>query len=160
MDHFNMIRVDDGMATNNILTFLSNFRKFGLNRRYYGATAKRRFPMVKAVKVFVKFKTEIKMTYKFEKDEITIGRDAANDIVIDNLGVSAAHARIVKSEDRYYIEDLDSTNGTILNNRKIIREFLNTDDVVTISKHDLEIHLEEDTWKLGETLTDPTMLKD
>jgi predicted component of type VI protein secretion system len=123
-------------------------------------TAKRRLPMVKAVKVFVKFKGEIQMTYQFEKEEVTIGRERGNDIVIDNLGVSNAHARIVKSDDRYYIEDLDSTNGTILNGQKVIKDFLNNEDIITISKHDLEIHFEEDSWEPGKALADPTMLKD
>ena len=116
--------------------------------------------MVKAVKVFVKFKGEIQMTYQFEKNEITIGREKGNDIIIDNLGVSNTHARIVKSENRFYIEDLDSTNGTILNDHKIVKEFLSSEDIITISKHDLEIHLEEDSWKPGETFSDPTRLKD
>lgn len=116
--------------------------------------------MVNAVKVFVKFKGEIQMTYQFEKEEVTIGRERGNDIVIDNLGVSNAHARIVKSDDRYYIEDLDSTNGTILNGQKVIKDFLNNEDIITISKHDLEIHFEEDSWEPGKTLADPTMLKD
>ena len=143
------------------MTFLRHFRKFNVNRRLCDAIAKRRYPMVKTVKVFLKFKGEIQMTYQFEKDEITIGRDRGNDIFIDNLGVSNDHARIVKSENRYYIEDLDSTNGTILNDQKIIRQFLNNEDIITISKHDLEIHfIEEGAWNLGETLSDPTMLKD
>ena len=48
----------------------------------------------------------------FDKENMTIGRDEGNDIVIDNLAVSGFHARIDKTGDNYILTDLQSTNGT------------------------------------------------
>jgi DNA-binding winged helix-turn-helix (wHTH) protein len=54
------------------------------------------------------------------KDEISIGRDAQCDIVIDNRQVSRKHALILSNADRKnYITDLDSKNGTLLNGEYI-----------------------------------------
>lgn len=48
----------------------------------------------------------------------TIGRNMANDIVLNNDLVSGFHAEIVKSENTYFILDKDSLNGTFLNDEE------------------------------------------
>ena len=54
------------------------------------------------------------------KDEISIGRDAHCDIVIDDRQVSRKHALILSNADKKnYITDLDSKNGTLLNGEYI-----------------------------------------
>jgi len=52
-------------------------------------------------------------------DLLRIGRDPANDFVVDNIEVSRNHAKITFSEGVYKITDLNSTNGTLVNGRKI-----------------------------------------
>jgi pSer/pThr/pTyr-binding forkhead associated (FHA) protein len=47
---------------------------------------------------------------------ITIGRDKTNNIVIDDTMVSRHHAVIHKIKEAYFIKDLKSTNGTLVNN--------------------------------------------
>ena len=69
-----------------------------------------------------------------------IGRNAENDIVIENLAVSKLHARIVKQDEAYYIEDLNSTNGTYLNKIRITKKDLKDNDIISVGKHSLEIH--------------------
>lgn len=49
----------------------------------------------------------------------TIGRDDSNDIVIKDNFISKSHAQIIKDEDLYFLEDLDSANGTYLNGQQI-----------------------------------------
>jgi pSer/pThr/pTyr-binding forkhead associated (FHA) protein len=51
--------------------------------------------------------------------EMTIGRAAGCNIVIDDHFVSSAHTRIFQRDDTWMIEDLGSTNGTYLNRRKV-----------------------------------------
>ena len=51
--------------------------------------------------------------------KITIGRSTDNDIVIDNKLASRHHAFIQKIKDDFYLKDLESTNGTFLNGKKI-----------------------------------------
>ncbi|WDC83754.1 FHA domain-containing protein [Caloramator sp. mosi_1] len=54
------------------------------------------------------------------RDSITIGRKDDNSIVIEDVYVSNYHAKILL-EDDIYIKDLDSTNGTYVNGKRIVR---------------------------------------
>jgi len=49
----------------------------------------------------------------------TLGRDLANDIVISDTFASSRHARIEQREGRFWIEDLGSKNGTLLNGARL-----------------------------------------
>lgn len=65
----------------------------------------------------------------------TIGRDGTLcDIVIDDSAVSAQHARISYRGGQFFITDLDSTNHTFVNDRKIQRQSLMDGDVIKIGK--------------------------
>lgn len=80
----------------------------------------------------------------FDRKKVTIGRDPACDLVIDNKLVSGRHARITRVEAGYILEDLGSTNGTQLGGRAIEKEVLRVGAVATIGKHKLEL-IEEGT---------------
>jgi predicted component of type VI protein secretion system len=75
--------------------------------------------------------------YALEKERFTIGRRASNDVHIDNLGISGEHAVIVTKEDGAYIEDLNSTNGTIVNRQKIKKHMLADGDLIKLGKYKL-----------------------
>lgn len=92
------------------------------------------------LKVLVKFKGKVLYVVESDKTQITIGRSEENDIVIDNLAVSKQHARILRYLDGYSIEDLNSTNGTFLNQKKKGWAKLSNKDTVTIGKHELEVY--------------------
>lgn len=73
---------------------------------------------------------------------ITIGRATDNNVVIDSKLASRHHAIIQKIKDDYYIKDLDSTNGTLLNGSPIPKDKyvkLGSSDTVTIGKTNLII---------------------
>jgi len=55
----------------------------------------------------------------FSKPEVTLGRDPACDIPVNDEAVSARHARLSYHHGQWWIEDLASTNGTILNQEKL-----------------------------------------
>jgi len=57
--------------------------------------------------------------WTLEPGEYILGRYPSNDIVIPDPYVSRRHARIYYKDGEWYIEDLDSTNGTIINNEDI-----------------------------------------
>ena len=67
----------------------------------------------------------------------TIGRKSSNDIVIDNLAVSGKHASIESVSTTFVIRDLDSTNGTFVNQKKVSMHNLRHKDVLLIGKHEL-----------------------
>ncbi len=51
----------------------------------------------------------------FEQAEVNIGRTSENDVVLHDHGVSRRHARIVLRDEKYYVADMGSSNGTVLN---------------------------------------------
>lgn len=52
-------------------------------------------------------------------EEITLGREMNNDIMVDDIYVSSNHFIIKKYDNVFVLEDLNSTNGTFLNNKLI-----------------------------------------
>jgi pSer/pThr/pTyr-binding forkhead associated (FHA) protein len=77
-----------------------------------------------------------------KEKQIVIGRKADADIFLDDKMVSHEHARIVSADPpekeggaHYYIEDMDSTNGTFVNGETITRVFLSHEDNIRIGKH-------------------------
>ena len=75
--------------------------------------------------------------YVFEKDIVSIGRSRDNDLFIENLAVSRNHARIRRENDRYFISDLNSANGTFVNGNQVTKTELLHNDVIVIGKHTL-----------------------
>jgi hypothetical protein len=57
--------------------------------------------------------------YSLFKDEVTVGRGEDNDVVIPHASVSRAHARLMKRNGSYELMDLNSTNGTFVEDRKV-----------------------------------------
>src|SRR6516165_10502423 len=76
--------------------------------------------------------------YTLSKERTLIGRKPHNDIQIDNLAVSGEHAAIITILNDSFIEDLGSTNGTMVNGKPIKKHFLQNNDVVEIGKHRLK----------------------
>jgi len=63
-----------------------------------------------------------------------IGRAPGCELHIDSSSVSRHHALILAGTREAIIEDLNSTNGVILNGRKVTRQVLNDGDIVTIGE--------------------------
>ena len=72
------------------------------------------------------------------KERTVLGRKPHNDIQVDNLAVSGEHAAIITILNDSFIEDLNSTNGTLVNGKPIKKHFLQNNDVIEIGKHKLK----------------------
>jgi pSer/pThr/pTyr-binding forkhead associated (FHA) protein len=62
--------------------------------------------------------------FPLDKNEIFIGRDLANDISINDPEVSRRHARIFLQGNNYVLEDLGSTNGTMVGGQRLMGPYL------------------------------------
>ena len=76
--------------------------------------------------------------YALTKERTTIGRKPHNDIQIDNLAVSGEHAVIMTILNDSFLEDLGSTNGTLVNGQPVKKHFLQSSDTVEIGKYKLK----------------------
>ena len=88
-------------------------------------------------KIFLKFNEQVLKEIPLDEPQLTIGRKPDNDLMIDNPAVSGHHARVVKEEGGFFIEDLGSTNGTFLNDAKVQKQKLKNTDRISVGKHSL-----------------------
>ena len=93
--------------------------------------------------ILLKFNDKVLKTIETDKEVVSIGRNVGNDIQIDNLSVSKNHARISRDKDSYRVEDLNSTNGTYLNEKMVSKAELKHKDILTVGKHTLELLMDK-----------------
>jgi pSer/pThr/pTyr-binding forkhead associated (FHA) protein len=82
--------------------------------------------------------------YAFDGETVSIGRDPDADVFLDNTGISRAHAKIARTHGGFELEDLNSANGTYLNDVQISKESLKENDVIRVGKFSLWITMAED----------------
>ncbi len=72
-----------------------------------------------------------------DQELVTIGRRPNNDLHIDNLAVSGSHAVVRTIGNDSFLEDLDSTNGTMVNGKPIKKHILQHGDVIELGKYQI-----------------------
>jgi pSer/pThr/pTyr-binding forkhead associated (FHA) protein len=77
------------------------------------------------------------------KERMTIGRKASNDVQIDNLAISGEHAAVVTILNDSFLEDLNSTNGTLVNGQPAKKHFLKNGDLIELGKYKLKYVAEQ-----------------
>jgi pSer/pThr/pTyr-binding forkhead associated (FHA) protein len=70
---------------------------------------------------------------------VSIGRSPDNDLPVDNLAVSNHHARVYYEAGRLVVEDLDSLNGTFVNDLRVERATLHDGDSIWVGKHHIKV---------------------
>lgn len=74
-------------------------------------------------------------SFVFEKPRLLIGRSEHNDLSIDSRFVSRHHMLLVRSGKSTFLMDLNSTNGTFVNSRRVSNHVLIDSDVISIGHH-------------------------
>jgi hypothetical protein len=91
-------------------------------------------------KLVLSFQGRVLEDFPLDKERVTIGRAADNDICIENLAVSGRHAAVETFQNDSFLVDLGSTNGTLVNGNPVTRHALRSGDYITIGKHSLTYH--------------------
>jgi pSer/pThr/pTyr-binding forkhead associated (FHA) protein len=89
---------------------------------------------------------------------VTIGRSPDNDLPVDNLAISNYHARVYFEAGRLVVEDLDSLNGTFVNDLRVERATLHDGDSIWIGKHHIKVDASGDAaipWDSGRKAAAP-----
>ena len=77
-----------------------------------------------------------------ETSATSIGRSRANDIQVDDVSISGQHCRVRPEDGRFVVHDLRSTNGTLVNEKKVSRHVLEEGDVIGIGETSLQFRRE------------------
>ena len=75
--------------------------------------------------------------YALDSDVVSLGRDPASDIFLDDITVSRRHAEVERSGARYSIRDVGSLNGTYVNRKLVEHDELSEGDEVQVGKFKL-----------------------
>jgi pSer/pThr/pTyr-binding forkhead associated (FHA) protein len=89
---------------------------------------------------------------------VGIGRSPDNDLPVDNLAVSNYHARVYFEAGRLVVEDLDSLNGTFVNDLRVERATLHDGDSIWVGKHHIKVDASGDapvSWDSGRKASAP-----
>lgn len=95
-------------------------------------------------KLIIKLNNEIVDHVDLKQGDMKIGRKPGCEIVLDNLAVSGEHANVFTIGDDSFIQDLGSTNGTFINNKRVAKHHLRNGDTVVIGQHSL-LYLQDST---------------
>lgn len=101
-------------------------------------------------KLILTEKGKILGEYILDKECMTIGRKANNDITIDESVISGHHAEIITIHGNSFLEDLNSTNGVYVNSQRIKKSVLKDGDVIRITKYHLKYINEHHTMDIEE----------
>jgi pSer/pThr/pTyr-binding forkhead associated (FHA) protein len=101
-------------------------------------------------KIVVSLDGAVLQEMTLSKERTSIGRRSHNDVVIDNRAISGDHAVIVTILHDAFLEDLNSTNGTLVNGQPITKHFLQNNDVIELAKYKIRFLVESSGTAVGD----------
>jgi len=72
--------------------------------------------------------------FSLKQNEITIGKLPGNDFYLDDNSISRKHCKLIKEDNTFKIVDLNSTNGTYVNGKRIREKILSVGDNITVGR--------------------------
>lgn len=107
----------------------SDILEVKLLKKVLGALDKETLPTLEVLNGSAEGK---KFLFTDEISDIVIGRDPECDFAINEYVISRRHARVVKKWGGIIIRDLESKNGTFINNRRVVEEYLHDGDRISL----------------------------
>jgi DNA-binding NtrC family response regulator len=80
----------------------------------------------------------------FDKEEVSLGAMADNDVVVNDDTASRYHCKIVQEDTGYVLVDLRSTNGTFVNKVRIREAFLKPGSVIGVGQSQIKFNAKEE----------------
>ena len=103
--------------------------------------------------VTLQYKNKPLGEYELKKGvSLSIGRRDTNDVVIEDASVSGHHAKIDSMEDRFVLIDLQSKNGSFVNDQLVNSHWLQDEDVISIGGHTLVFQYTDEVQPLSSDL--------
>jgi pSer/pThr/pTyr-binding forkhead associated (FHA) protein len=99
-------------------------------------------------KMILRFNDVVIDQIVLKQGDMNIGRRPGSEILLDNMAVSGNHASIFTIGEDSFVQDMNSTNGTFVNNKRIAKHHLENNDVITIGNHSLT-YINEKATKSG-----------
>lgn len=93
--------------------------------------------------IVIKLNQAVVKQLQLPQGDLSIGRRPTHSLVLEDTAVSADHANIFTVGQDSFLKDLDSTNGTYINNRRTRKHHLKTGDEILIGKYTL-VYQDED----------------
>ena len=81
--------------------------------------------------------------YIIEEESVIGSSKEMADIIISETGISRTHAKLIKEDDKYFIKDLNSTNGTYVNDTPLVSYQimqLNPGDIIRLGNTAMQFH--------------------
>ena len=88
-------------------------------------------------KIIIKFNDAVVDHIELKQGDMKIGRRPGCEIVLDHLAISGEHANIFTIGGDSFVQDLNSTNGTFINNKRVTKHHLRNGDTINIGQHSL-----------------------
>lgn len=82
--------------------------------------------------------------YPLRKDSVSIGRKHGNDVQLNDMTVSGRHALVTTVAGNTYVDDLGSTNGTLLNGKRVTKALLKHGDILQVGNHQFTFFEQEE----------------
>ncbi len=101
-------------------------------------------PVSQILKIRLSLKGRPIRAYVLDQDCILVGRNPEADVFLDTPGISRDHLKIERKPGGFVAEDLNSANGTFINDVRIKKQYLQNDDVIRIGKFSLWLSIEQD----------------
>ena len=95
------------------------------------------------ITVIIRQEGEADVERKLEQGVFDLGRSEDCELCLEDISVSRHHARLHVSEDRIFIEDLDSGNGLWFNGRRVRTQTLVDGDEIVIDPFTIKVEFEE-----------------